>query len=368
MTPITDFASAESDISIQSVLQRPGFQLDMAFALPASGITALFGASGSGKTTALRVLAGLEPTARGRICVRGEVWQDSAQRIFKPVHQRAVGYVFQEASLFEHLNVEDNLQYGFRRTPHHQRTQSWDATLALLGIGHLLGRWPHELSGGERQRVSIGRALASSPRLLLLDEPLAALDRARKAEILPYLERLQQQLALPVILVTHAIEEVVSLADRVIFMHAGRTAPVVSLQDALARPDSPLFDDHGPVSVLQGELEPADGDGLSAFVHGALRVRLSLPPGTVASATRLRVLARDVSLATLQPQRLSILNQFPVTITALHPQPGGRFTVVCQLADGQTLLAEITRYSCQALALHAGQTAWALVKSVALMD
>ena len=361
-------APAESGLTIESVLQRPGFQLDMAFALPASGITALFGASGSGKTTALRVLAGLEPQARGRICVQGEVWQDSAQGIFKPVHQRALGYVFQEASLFEHLNVQDNVQYGFRRTPHHQRTQSWDDTLALLGIGHLLGRWPHELSGGERQRVAIARALASSPRLLLLDEPLAALDRARKAEILPYLERLQQQLALPVILVTHAIDEVVRLADRVIFMQAGRAAPVVSLQQALAQPDSPLFDDHGPVSVLHGALQPADSDGLSAFVHGTLCVRLSLPPGTAASATRLRVLARDVSLATLQPQRLSILNQLPVTITALHPHAGGRVTVVCQLADGQTLLAEITRYSCHALALQPGQAVWALVKSVALME
>jgi molybdate transport system ATP-binding protein len=361
-------APTDADLSIQAVLQRPGFTLDMAFTLPASGITALFGTSGSGKTTALRVLAGLEPQAQGRICVQGEVWQDSAQGIFKPVHQRALGYVFQEASLFDHLNVQGNVQYGFRRTPTTQRRQNWSDTLELLGITHLLQRWPHELSGGERQRVAIARALASSPRLLLLDEPLAALDRARKADILPYLERLQQQLALPVLLVTHAIDEVVRLADRVIFMADGRTAPAVSLQDALARPDSPLFDDEGPVSVLQGELQVADSDGLSAFVHGALRFRLSLPPGTQASATRLRVLARDVSLATIQPQALSILNQLPVTITALHAGNGARVTVECQLADGQTLLAEITRYSCQTLALQPGQAVWALVKSVALMD
>lgn len=361
-------APTEPGLSIQSVLQRPGFTLNMVFALPASGITALFGASGSGKTTALRVLAGFEPKAQGRICVQGEVWQDSAQGIFKPVHQRALGYVFQEASLFAHLNVQGNLQYGFKRTPVAERNQSWDATLELLGIGHLLGRWPHQLSGGERQRVAIARALASSPRLLLLDEPLAALDRARKAEILPYLERLQQQLALPVILVTHAIDEVVRLADRVIFMSEGRTAPAVSLQHALAQPDSPLFDDEGPVSVLLGELQHADGDGLRAFVHGRLSLRLSLPPGTQASATRLRVPARDVSLATLQPQAVSILNQLPVTIEALRPGAGERVTVLCRLIDGQTLLSEITRYSCQTLALQEGQTAWALVKSVALMD
>lgn len=163
-------------LQLQARLTRDSFTLDIDLALPGHGVTALFGPSGSGKTTALRVLAGLEPGAMGRVCLQGEVWQDSTQGIYKPVHQRALGYVFQEASLFEHLNVQANLRYGFQRTPAAQRTQSWDNTLELLGISHLLKRWPHELSGGERQRVAIARALATSPRLLLLDEPLAALD------------------------------------------------------------------------------------------------------------------------------------------------------------------------------------------------
>ncbi len=360
--------SLEPVLQLKALLKRPDFTLDLDLTLPLHGITALFGASGSGKTTVLRTLAGLEPAAQGRICVQGDVWQDSAKRLFKPVHQRALGYVFQEASLFEHLSVQGNLQYGFRRTPVKERTLSWDDTLALLGIGHLLKRRPHELSGGERQRVAIARALATSPRLLLLDEPLAALDRARKADILPYLEQLQKQLALPVILVTHAVEEVTRLADRVIFMTDGHVERVEPLQDALARPDSPLFDEEGPVSVLQGSLHAVDDDGLTSFGSHLVRLRLSLPAGTRGAATRLRVLARDVSLATAQVHGLSILNQLPIRITAIHPGAAGRVTVVCQLADNQTLLAEITRYSCDRLALRPGMQAFALIKSVALMD
>ena len=359
--------SAAPGLQIQARLTRQGFTLDVDLALPGHGITALFGPSGSGKTTVLRILAGFEPAATGRICVQGEVWQDSAQGLFKPVYQRALGYVFQEASLFAHLNVQGNLQYGFARTPATQRKQSWHDTLELLGIAHLLTRWPHELSGGERQRVAMARALAASPRLLLLDEPLAALDRPRKAEILPYLEQLQKQLALPVILVTHAVEEVTRLADCVIFMAHGQAERVEPLREALARPDSPLFDEEGPVSVLHGHLGTPDAHGLTPFGNANLHFRLSLPPGASPSATRLRVLARDVSLATVEPKGLSILNQLPVTVTALHPGQQGRISVVCQLPDGQPLLAEITQYSCQLLALVPGMQAYALVKSVALM-
>jgi len=360
--------STPPGLQLKAQLKREDFTLDIDLALPGHGITALFGASGSGKTTALRVLAGLEPQAQGRVSVQGEVWQDSAQGIFKPVHQRALGYVFQEASLFEHLSVQGNLQYGFKRTPAAERSQSWDGTLDLLGIGHLLNRWPHELSGGERQRVAIARALATSPRLLLLDEPLAALDAPRKADILPYLERLQRELALPVILVTHAIDEVTRLADSVVFMAQGQAQPVQTLQHALSQPGSPLFAEEGPVSVLHGNLNPPDEDGLRSFGNAQLRLRLSLPATANPSATRLRVLARNVSLATVQPQGLSILNQLPVRIQAIHAQGHERVTVVCQLADGQTLLAEITRYSCELLALTPGMQVFALVKSVALMD
>jgi molybdate transport system ATP-binding protein len=225
------------DLQLRTRLQRPGFSLNVDLNLPGRGVTALFGPSGSGKTTCLRVLAGLEPRAQGRISVAGEVWQDSAQGIFKPVHQRALGYVFQEASLFDHLNVERNIRYGFERTPAAQRRHGWDHALALLGIGHLLARMPHELSGGERQRVAMARALANSPKVLLMDEPLAALDTQRKTDILPWLEQLHERLDIPVLYVTHSAEEVTRLADHLVLLQAGQVLASGALIDLLTRLD-----------------------------------------------------------------------------------------------------------------------------------
>ena len=242
-------------LEVRAMLARQDFSLDLDLALPGSGITALFGPSGSGKTTVLRVLAGLEPSARGRVCVQGEVWQDSARSLFQPVHRRAVGVVFQEASLFGHLSVQDNLKFGFRRTPRAQRRHGWDHGLALLGIGHLLQRWPHELSGGERQRVAIARALATSPRLLLMDEPLAALDAARKAEILPWLEGLQRELDIPVIYVSHAIDEVARLADHLVLLDAGRVTASGPTPELLTRLNLPLAQGDSAAAVISGQVQ-----------------------------------------------------------------------------------------------------------------
>jgi molybdate transport system ATP-binding protein len=237
-----------------------------------------------------------------------------------------------------------------------------------MGVADLLDQSVTTLSGGQRQRVALARALLAQPRLLCMDEPLSALDWRAKAELLALIDTLARETGIPVLYITHAPQEVERLADRVIFMQDGRIERIETLHEALARPDSPLFAEEGPVSVLQGRLSAPDADGLTAFGNASLRLRLSLPPTACPSATRLRVLARDVSLATLQPQGLSILNQLPITITALHPDAPGRVAVVCQLADGQTLLAEITRYSCQLLALTPGMAAFALIKSVALME
>lgn len=223
-------------------LARRDFTLDVALSLPASGITALFGPSGCGKTTVLRALAGLEH-ATGRVALHGEVWQDSAQGHFTATHRRPIGYVIQEAALFSHLSVQGNLDYGRRRSAHASSATSREAlnqAIELLGIGPLMGRRPATLSGGERQRVAIARALATQPRLLLMDEPLAALDAQRKAEILPYLERLHRTLALPVVYVTHAMEEVVRLADQLVLMSAGRVLAAGPLAELLARTDLPL--------------------------------------------------------------------------------------------------------------------------------
>lgn len=350
-------------------LTQGNFTLDTgAFAFAAQGISVLFGRSGCGKSTLLRAMAGLAPATRGTLNFCGQHWQKGAWAL--PAPKRDIGFVFQDAALFPNLSVRGNLLFAIKRAPGglENASEKIAAVADQTGATGFLDQSISTLSGGQRQRVAIARALLAQPRLLCLDEPLSALDWQAKAELLALIESVARQTALPVLYITHAPQEVERLADRVIFMKAGRIERIQTLREALARPDSPLFDEEGPVSVLQGELQSADTDGLRAFVHQSLRLRLSLPPGTAASATRLRVLARDVSLATLQPQGLSILNQLPVTINALHPHQGGRVSVVCQLADGQTLLAEITRYSCQTLALQPGQTAWALVKSVALMD
>ena len=213
-------------IAVRLVLARPGFTLDVDLQLPGRGVTALFGPSGCGKTTCLRAIAGLVRAQPGRVEVNGEVWQDDAQGLWRATHERALGYVFQEASLFAHLDVRRNMEYGLRRLPPARRRVSLEQAVELLGIGHLMERKPQALSGGERQRVAIARALATSPRLLLMDEPLAALDQARKAEILPYLERLHDELAIPVLYVSHAPDEVARLADHVVYLEAGRARAV----------------------------------------------------------------------------------------------------------------------------------------------
>jgi molybdate transport system ATP-binding protein len=200
-------------------LPYPAFTLDVDVDLPGGGITAVFGRSGSGKTTLLRCIAGLEPTADGLLTVNGETWQDGARRL--PVHRRSLGYVFQEARLFPHLSVAANLDFGRRRIAERERRVSLTQAVELLGIAHLLERRPERLSGGERQRVAIARALATSPRLLLMDEPLAALDHARKQEILPYLERLHDELEIPVLYVSHSPDEVARLADQIVVMDDG---------------------------------------------------------------------------------------------------------------------------------------------------
>ena len=360
-------AGADPGLQLQARLQRGGFTLDVDIHFPAQGITALFGPSGSGKTTSLRVLAGLEPRAHARVCVQGEVWQDSAQGIFRPVHQRALGYVFQEASLFDHLNVQDNLKFGFKRTPVAQRQHAWNQTLELLGIGHLLQRWPHELSGGERQRVAIARALAHNPRLLLLDEPLAALDAARKAEILRYLERLQAELNIPVIYVSHAIDEVARLADHLVMLDAGKVCAHGPTAELLTRLDLPLA--HGDsagavltVSVLSHD--PDDHLTTVSFSGGTLVVPTQ--PVTLQQRLRIRVQARDVSLTLEKQTGTSILNILSASVTALAQDSPGQVMVTLDVG-GSTLLARITSRSARLLGLAPGLALYAQIKGVAIL-
>lgn len=354
-------------IHAQFKLHRDSFVLDASFEAPMRGVTALFGPSGSGKTTLLRCIAGLE-RAQGMLQVNGEVWQD--EHSFMAVHRRPLAYVFQEASLFPHLSVRANLEYGYKRLTPAQRKVQPEQVVEWLGLSHLLGRGdPALLSGGERQRVAIGRALLVSPKILLMDEPLSALDTQSKQEILPYLERLHRELDIPVLYVSHALDEVARLADQLVLLQAGKVIANGSLHDTLARLDLPLahFDDAG--TVIEANVARHDeAYHLTQldFTGGHLWVgRVSQPFGT---QVRARVLARDVSIATQAPQGTSINNILNARIDEIHDEGPDKVTVRMQVGESQVLLSRITRRSRDHLGLRPGLFVCAQVKSVALMS
>ncbi len=348
-------------------LAYPEFALDVDLQLPEKGITALFGHSGSGKTTVLRCFAGLNRALEGRLVVDGQVWQDEALGIFLPTHARPLGLVFQEASLFPHLSVRKNLEYGMKRAGN-KRGEGFDACVDLLGIRPLLDRAPERLSGGERQRVAIARALLTRPRLLLMDEPLAALDLKRKLEILPYLEKLHDELDIPVLYVSHAPDEVARLADHLVLMDGGRVVASGPLMETLARADlPPAFADDAGV-VLEAVVAAHEADGLTRldFPGGHLYVsRREEPPGR---RLRCRIHARDVSIALAAHADSSILNVLPATVQAVvATDTPGHVLVQLALHQGAVLLARITERSRLALGLAPGQPVVAQVKAVALL-
>jgi molybdate transport system ATP-binding protein len=346
-------------------LARGGFELHADLQLPGRGITAIFGPSGSGKTTLLRCVAGLEQPAEARVVVDGAAWEDSAQGLRLPPHRRPLGYVFQEASLFDHLDVQGNLQFGRKRAG---AREPLEPLLRLLGIEGLLHRRPHELSGGERQRVAIARALATQPRLLLLDEPLAAVDLARRREILPWLERLRDELRIPMLYVTHSGDEVARLADHLVLLDAGQVLASGPLAETLARVDLPAVPGEEPGALLQATVAARDTRWNLVqvrFDEGLLWLPdIGLPLG---HAVRVRVLARDISLALAPPEQSSIQNVLPCTVRAVggagHPSQA-----LVQLACGKSLLlARITARAVDALQLAPGASVWAQVKSAALV-
>ena len=348
------------------------FTLDVDLQLPGRGITALFGPSGCGKTTLLRAVAGLVRPAPGRVVANGDVWQDDAAGVWRPTHRRPLGVVFQEASLFDHLNVQRNLDFGRRRVPASERRVSLEHAIDLLGIAPLLQRNPASLSGGERQRVAIARALATSPHLLLMDEPLAALDAARKAELLPYFERLQRELDMPVLYVTHSLDEVARLASEVVLMQAGRTVAQGPTAQLMTRMDLSLSQGDTASALVEGTLESVDA------AYGLLQVRFAggvlqcvqaagAPPRTPGQRLRLRVQARDVSVALKAATDTSILNVLPATVLAIA-QDGPAQSLLSLYVGGCTLLARITRKSADALQLAAGQAVFAQIKGVAVLD
>jgi molybdate transport system ATP-binding protein len=349
-------------------LQRPAFELDVDLTLP-PGITVLFGPSGSGKTTVLRCVAGLE-RAQGDVRVAGRSWQDDGRGEFLPPWQRPLGYVFQEASLFPHLTVAGNLRFAQRRAGRSADASALQRVIDLLGISPLLDRSTPELSGGERQRVAIARALATQPQLLLLDEPLASLDPARRRDVLPWLEELRDRLGIPMLYVTHSAEEMARLADTVVLMDAGRVLASGPPAQTLTRLDLPLTRDEEAGALLQGviaqidtrwHLARADFDGGSLWLRDD-----GLQAG---ERVRVRVLARDVSIA-LEPSppgTASIQNVLACTVAGLAPGPHPSQALVALQCGGHQLVARITARAADKLGLVAGNRVFAQVKSAGLV-
>jgi molybdate transport system ATP-binding protein len=341
------------------------FVLDVAFEAPMRGITALFGPSGCGKTSILRSVAGLQ-LVPGTIAIGTDVWQDA--RSFRPPHKRPVGYVFQEASLFPHLSVRQNLVYGRDRARLPNGAIRFDDVVELLGLSHLIDRDPAHLSGGERQRVSIGRALLSQPRLLLMDEPLSALDRMAKNEILPYFEALHAKLSIPVFLVTHDIGEVERLADHLVALKNGRVVCSSPLNDALTDPRLPFGRSRDFASILPGTIARRDPDGIVAIdVLGTemLAIGHELDPG---QEVRVRLVASDVSLAREPATQSSILNSVPVRIVGIDLIGTAEANVRLALphSGGSGFVARVSRRSVEAMKLREGETVHAQIKSVSL--
>jgi molybdate transport system ATP-binding protein len=357
-----------SEIRARFRLRRETFALDVDLTIPGRGVTALYGASGSGKTTVLRLLAGLERTSDGFLSVGDAVWQDGA--LFVPTHRRPLGYVFQDANLFPHLSVRANLDYGWRSVPEADRKVSLDHVIDLLGIRSLLARKPASLSGGEKQRVGMARALATSPRLLLMDEPLASLDSARKQEILPYLETLHDELEIPVVYVSHATNEVARLADHLVVLDNGKAVAQGALADVLARLDLPIPLGEEAGVVIEAKVAERDERWALArfeFSGGSLWARdQGAPAGKL---VRVRVLARDVSVSLGEMADSSILNRLPGTVDAIGPgEHAAQALLRVRLENGTPLLARLTRRSVEQLQLCPGKPIWSHIKSVALMN
>ncbi len=343
-----------------------------AFALDARfksgrGLTALFGRSGAGKTSIVNAIAGLLRPERGRIAVGGKVLLDTGRRIAVPAHRRRIGYVFQEGRLFPHLTVRQNLLFGRWFAPRGATGGKLDEVVELLGIGDLLERRPGRLSGGEKQRVAIGRALLANPLLLLMDEPLASLDAARKDEILPYLERLRDDANVPIVYVSHSVGEVARLATTIVLISEGRVRAAGPVEEVLGRAELyPLTGRFEAGAVLAAQVAGTDARwGLTELSGGFGRLlvpRLEAPPG---HPLRVRIRARDVILALAPPEGISALNVLPGVVEALVPIEEAALEVQLRVG-GERLLARVTRRSGESLALAPGRPVFALIKTVAI--
>jgi molybdate transport system ATP-binding protein len=355
--------NAASKIHVRYALQREGFALDVDLDLPMRGITGVFGVSGAGKTSLLRCIAGLERPSTGKLVVAGDVWQDSSSNTWRAVHKREVGYIFQEPRLFAHLDVRGNIEYGLRRREHNG-APDLDHVIGLLGLEQLLGRMPEQLSGGEAQRVAIARALLCAPRFVLMDEPLASLDQSRKDEILPFLDRLHAEAEMPIIYVSHSIEEVCRLCDHLVVVDNGRV--VAELQSVLVRMDVPVLSGEHAGSVIQGAVVAYDeSDDLTCLQFSGGDIWVPGRANVDGTAVRLRIRASDVSLCRARPEQSTILNIIPAVVAAIQPDRGPSVLVRLELGTEQ-ILARVTRRSVRELGLQPGDKVFAQIKSVAI--
>lgn len=351
-------------LSVQVQHRLPGFSLDVRFEAP-PGVTVLFGRSGTGKTTVVQAVAGLLRPDRARLVLDGTVLADSAQRRWLPPHKRRMGYVFQEARLFPHLTVRQNLLYGQRFAPRGSTPESLDRVVDLLGIAALLQRRPALLSGGEKQRVAIGRALLSAPQMLLADEPLAALDEARKAEILPYFERLRDEIGIPMLYVSHSAAEVARLATTVVVLQDGRVSRQGSAAEVLGDPAVTPAGVRAAGALLEARVRCHHADGLTELEAGGLPLflpRIGQAPG---ARVRVRIAAHEVILSRQRPEGLSALNILPGTVEHVR-SGGGPGAMVSLRTPAGRLLARVTRRSAAALGLAAGASCHAVVKTVSI--
>jgi molybdate transport system ATP-binding protein len=354
-------------LAINLRFARKDFELQIDSRFPDSGITALFGPSGSGKTTLLRCIAGLERVPGAQLRFNDETWQD--EKAFLPTHRRRVGYVFQEASLFPHLTTRDNLSFGLRRVPAAQRRVQLDEAVTFMGLSDLLVRRPHEMSGGQRQRIAIARALLTSPQLLLMDEPLSSLDLTSRGDLLPHLERLHDELSIPIVYVTHDINEVMRVADHIGLLDAGRMTALGPIHELLTRPDLPLIHLDQAGSILDGIIAQHDAHFHLSYVDvPGGRLAISLKSAPIGKAVRVRIEARDVSLAIRPPQQSSITNILPARVLDVIADRDPAQQLVRIDVGGKTLLARITQRSAFQLAIEPGTQLYAQIKSVALMN
>lgn len=357
--------NAEALIQIKYALRRENFALDVDLDLPLRGIAGLFGASGAGKTSLLRCIAGLERPATGKLVVAGDVWQDNSSNTWRAVHQRDIGYVFQEPRLFAHLDVHGNIEFGLRRREHNGAPDI-DHIIGLLGLERLLTRRIDELSGGEAQRVAIARALLCAPRFVLMDEPLASLDQKRKDDILPFLDRLRAEAEVPIIYVSHNIDEICRLCDYLVVLDDGRVVADGALQSVLVRMDVPLLSGEQAGSVIQGTAKSYDeNDDLTCLHFSGGNLWVPGKANVDGAILRLRIRANDVSLCRTKPEQSTILNIVPAIVEAIQPDQGPSMLVRLVLGADR-IVARVTRRSIRELDLQEGEEVFAQIKSVAV--